>query len=52
MCVNDVRTDPVKYKDLYPCNSTEVLTDPGVINGGRRLPLYGTGSISTDIADT
>jgi hypothetical protein len=50
ICLNDVRTDPLKYKVSYTCNyDTDIA--PRLMTGGRLLPLNRADAATTKAAD-
>jgi hypothetical protein len=50
ICLNDVRTDPLKYKSAYTCNYDTDLA-PKLVPQGRRLPLNRADGMTTKAAD-
>jgi hypothetical protein len=50
ICLNDACQDPLKYKAQYPCDfDKDVAPKLSAMKGGRRLPLRGAGSSTTDL---
>jgi hypothetical protein len=50
ICLNDLRTNPLKYQAAYSCDYDKDIA-PKLVMGGRRLPLARGGTVSTAAAD-
>ncbi len=49
ICLNEVRTNPFKYKPSYSCNYDSDIA-PKLMTHGQRLPLKWNGNATTDMA--